>query len=74
MNARCNHEQAYVGRISTMHGIPGDIVFIITFLCGGVGMMLNKKDILLMLATSIAIVIATECVIYAITGYGFLGR
>lgn len=37
-------------------------------------MMLNKKDILLMLATSVMIVVATECVIYAITGYGIWGR
>lgn len=36
--------------------------------------MLNKKDILLMLGTGAMIVIATECVVYAITGYGIWGR
>ena len=35
-------------------------------------MMLNKTDVLLMLATGMMIVIATECLIWAITGYGIL--
>lgn len=56
-----------------MCGIPGQLVFITVILCGGVGMM-TKRDLLLMFGTGVAIVIATECVIYAITGYGFLGR
>ena len=32
--------------------------------------MLNKKDILLMIGTGVLIVIATELMIWAITGYG----
>ncbi len=40
----------------------------------GVWMMLNKRDVLLMLATGLMIVIATECVVYAITGYGIWTR
>jgi len=37
-------------------------------------MMLNKRDFLLMLGTGAMIVIATECVVYAITGYGIWAR
>ena len=33
-------------------------------------MMLNKRDIALMIGTGILIVIATEMIIWAITGYG----
>lgn len=36
--------------------------------------MINKRDALLMLGTGLAIVFATECLIYAITDYSFLGR
>ena len=36
--------------------------------------MISKKDALLMLGTGVMIVIATECLIYAITGYGIFGR
>lgn len=36
--------------------------------------MLNKKDILLMLGTGMMIVVATEMVVYAITGYGIWTR
>lgn len=36
--------------------------------------MITKRDALLMLATGLMIVIATECVIYAITGYGIWAR
>ncbi len=36
--------------------------------------MISKRDALLMLATGVMIVIATECVIYAITGYGIWAR
>ncbi len=38
----------------------------------GVWMMLNKRDIALMIGTGIMIVIATEMIIWAITGYGIL--
>ena len=34
----------------------------------GDGMRLNKEDFMLMLATSVAIVVATEMLIWAITG------
>lgn len=36
--------------------------------------MISKKDALLMLGTGLMIVLATECLIYAITGYGIFGR
>ena len=36
--------------------------------------MITKRDALLMLATGVMIVIATECVVYAITGYGIWAR
>ena len=36
--------------------------------------MLNKRDVALMLATGIMIVIATELLIWAITGYGIITR
>lgn len=71
---RWNNEQAYVGRISGLHGIPGQLDWNIVDSCKGVGMMLNKRDILLMAGTSILIVIATELMIWAITGYGVWTR
>lgn len=37
-------------------------------------MMLNKRDVLLMLGTGMMIVVATEMVVYAITGYGIWVR
>lgn len=37
-------------------------------------MMLSKRDVLLMVGTGLMIVIATECVVYAITGYGIWTR
>ena len=37
-------------------------------------MMLSKRDFLLMLGTGLMIVVATECVVYAITGYGIWNR
>ena len=37
-------------------------------------MMLTKREILLMLATGIMIVIATECLIWAITGEYAISR
>ena len=36
--------------------------------------MITKRDALLMLATGVMIVIATECIVYAITGYGIWAR
>lgn len=36
--------------------------------------MISKKDAILMLATGMMIVIATECLVYAITGYGIWNR
>lgn len=51
-----------------MLGIPGQLVFITVVLCGGVWIMLNRKDVLMMLGTGIMIVIATEMMIWAITG------
>lgn len=36
--------------------------------------MITKRDALLMLATGLMIVVATECVVYAITGYGIWTR
>ena len=36
--------------------------------------MLNKRDVALMIATGIMIVIATELLIWAITGYGIITR
>ena len=55
-----------------MLGIPSQFVFITVVLCGGVGMMLTTKDILLMIGAGIGIVIATETMIWAITGYGLI--
>ena len=57
-----------------MLGIPGQLVFITVVLCGGVGIMLNRKDVVLMIATGIMIIIATELFIWAITGSGVLYR
>lgn len=54
--------------------IPGQPVCIVTDLCGGVWMMLNRRDVLLMLATGLMVVVATECLIWAITGCGILLR
>lgn len=36
--------------------------------------MISKRDALLMLATGMMIVVATESLIWAITGYGFWWR
>lgn len=55
-----------------MHGIPGQFDWNTVDCCGGVGM--NKKDLLLMAGTSIMIVVATELMIWAITGYGVWTR
>jgi len=46
-------------------GQPDRITFV---LCGGVGMRLNKQDILLMVGTGLLIIMATEMLIWAITG------
>lgn len=51
-----------------MLGVPSKSVFIIVVLCGGVWVMLDKKDVACMLATGIMIVIAMEVFIWAITG------
>ena len=55
-----------------MLGIPGQFVYITVVLCGGVGMMLTTKDILLMIGAGIMVVLATESFIWAITGYGLI--
>ena len=57
-----------------MLGIPGQLVFITVVLCGGVGIMLNRRDVVLMIATGIMIIIATELFVLAITGSGVLYR
>ena len=48
--------------------IPGHIVLVTVVLCGGVWIMLNRQDVLTMIGTGILIVIATEMVVWAITG------
>ena len=42
--------------------------------CKGVGIMLNRRDVALMIATGIMIVIATELFVWAITGSEVLYR